>query len=64
MCQFYYLTLNLQYLKNSYIINLCEGDGLLSQWKQGNTWFSTPKKAPSNRGFLVKNFVLQPKRKK
>ena len=32
---------------------MCEGVVLLNRWKQGNTWFSKPKKTPRNRGLFL-----------
>jgi len=44
MCQFNYLTPNIASKNNYCNIELCVGEVLLKQWKQGNTLFSKTKK--------------------
>ena len=35
-----------------HIVNMCVGEVLLKQWKQGNTWFGKTRKRPLEIGVL------------
>ena len=60
MCQLNYLTPNLDSKNNSCNINLCVGEVLLKQWKQGNTCFNKTKKRPLEiRVFFYESIILR-----